>query len=106
MSLLRKTSLPALTIPLDVEVPELSDGETAHTIVTLIGTVLQDFHWGGPVHVDPYLAALPPAGGASGPLLLGASLLPGAQLRLLWRGPSVADLHTIRVTAFPTLQVD
>lgn len=106
MSLLRTTLLPALTIPLTVEAPELDDGETAHTIETLIGTPLQDFNWGGPVHVDPYLAELPPPGGAEGPLLHRASLLPGSQLRLLWSGPCTAGPRTIRVTAFPTTQID
>lgn len=106
MPLLRTTTLPALTIALQVEAPELDDGETAHTLETLIGTPLQDFHWGGPVHVDPYLAAIPAPGGESGPLLLGATLLPGSQLRLLWMGPSSAGPHNIRVTAFPTTQID
>lgn len=106
MPLLRTSPLPALTTTLDVDVPELSDGETAHTIVTLIGTVLQDFPWGSAVHVDPYLALAPPPGGAPGPLLLGGSLLPGAQLRLLWRGPSEAAVAPIRVSVFPTVQVD
>jgi hypothetical protein len=105
MPLLRQTTLPALTTELQVEAPELDEEETAHTIETLIGTVLQDFPWGSPVHVDPYLAELPPPGGASGPLLLGGSLLPGSQLRLLWRGPCVAGPRLIRVSIFPTLQV-
>lgn len=106
MPLLRNTSLPALTAPLQVDVPALYDGETAYTLVTLIGTVLQDFPWGSPVHVDPYLAPIPPAGGATGPLLLGGSLLPGSQLRLLWTGPSDEGLAQIRVTVFPAVQVD
>lgn len=106
MPALRTTSLPALTTPIDVDVPDLDDGETAHTIVSLIGTVLQDYPWGSPVHVDPYLALAPPPGGAAGPLLLGGSLLPGAQLRLLWRGPAVAGVAPIRVSVTPTLQVD
>jgi hypothetical protein len=106
MSLLRSTPLPALTISLEVEVPELDDGETAHTIATLIGTPLQDFPWGTPVHVDPYGAPLPPPGGDPGPLLLGGSLLPGAQLRLLWMGPATAGPATIRVSAFPTIILD
>lgn len=106
MPLLRNSPLPALTAPIDVEVPALEDGETAHTIVTLIGTVLQDFPWGSPVHVDPYLAPIPAPGGATGPLLLGGSLLPGSQLRLLWTGPSEAGPAQIRVSIFPTVQVD
>lgn len=105
MPFLRTTNLPTITTPVDVDVPELSDGETAHTLVTLIGTPLQDYPWGSPVHVDPWLAPLPPAGGAAGPLLLGASLLQGPQLRLLWRGPSTAGTASVRVTVFPALQI-
>jgi hypothetical protein len=106
MPSVRTTNLPALTTPLEVETPDLTDGETAYTIVSAIGTPLQDYPWGSPVHVDPWLSPLPPVGGAAGPLLLGATLLPGAQLRLRWRGPSVLGTASVRVTVFPALQID
>jgi hypothetical protein len=106
MPSVRTTNLPAITTAIDVETPELDAGETAYTVVSLIGTPLQEYPWGSPVSVDPYLAPLPPVGGADGPRVLGASLLPGAQLRLLWRGPSTPSLASVRVTIFPALQID
>lgn len=106
MTAFRTTALPTITCPIAVDVPELADGAPVYTLVSLIGTPLQDFPAGSPVHVEPEAFTPIPEPGSSGPVIQGASLLPGAQLRLLWRGPSFTGVGTIRVTAFPSLQID
>lgn len=96
MPIVRTTPLPTITAPLTFDVPEIV-GPFAWVPVSLLGTPLEAFPAGSPVIVDP---------SASGAVIEGASLLPGAELRLRWRGPWPAGPSTLRVTCFPSIQVE
>ena len=100
----RTTTLPSLTSQVAMNVPELGDGELAYAIVSLADTLFANFPEGSPVIVDAVYVPLPPPGGA-GPIALGATLLAGSLLRVLWRGPSAAQVAEPRVTIFSTILI-
>lgn len=102
---LQASSLPSLTSQVAMNVPELTDGELAYVIVSLAGTLFENFPEGCPVIVDAVHVPLPPPGGA-GPIALGATLLAGSLLRVLWRGPSPAQVAEPRITIFSTILVN